>query len=327
MRDALSVMDLDEAQAASAQHLVEDLRARHPGPDDEDFLRSAPLETESLPRRLRAGVSGLRHGDMPPAALIRGFPVDDGAIGPTPGHWRERAPDATEAQDYWLALLASLLGEPFCWSTLQDGRLYNDIHPIRGSEQHQTGHGSESPLEFHTEDAFHEYRCDYILLLSLRNHDRVPTTLATSRDIRLSAADRRVLFERRFVIRPDTEHRRHMTDAEIAAYEEPVAVLFGDRDEPGIRIDPPYMEALPGDEEAAGALAALGAQLEAALTDVPLGPGDVLVVDNQRCVHGRKPFRPRLDGTDRWLRKVTVTRDLRKSAARHRRPRSRVLRG
>jgi alpha-ketoglutarate-dependent taurine dioxygenase len=87
------------------------------------------------------------------------------------------------------------------------------------------------------------------------------------------------------------------------------------------------METLPEDEEAAAALARLSAQLEAGLVDVPLEPGDVLVIDNQRCVHGRRPFRPRLDGTDRWLRKVTVTRDLRKSAERRERPRSRVLRG
>jgi L-asparagine oxygenase len=58
-----------------------------------------------------------------------------------------------------------------------------------------------------------------------------------------------------------------------------------------------------------------------------LEPGDVLVIDNQRCVHGRRPFRARLDGSDRWLRKATVTRDLRKSAGRRESPGSRVLRG
>ncbi|NLU71920.1 hypothetical protein HCC61_04340 [Streptomyces sp. HNM0575] len=320
-------MDLDEAQAASAQELVEELRDRHTSPEDEDFLRSAQAESLSLPAHLTEGLRELRYDDVPPAALVRGFPVDDSAIGPTPSHWRHREPGRTAAQDFWLGLLASLLGDPFCWSTLQDGRLYNDIHPIKGNELHQTGHGSTSVLEFHTEDAFHEYRCDYILLLSLRNHDRVPTTVGASRALRLSGEDRDVLFQRRFVIRPDTEHRRHMTEAEIASYERPVAVLFGDRDDPGVRVDPPYMEALPGDPEAAAALGRLCEQLQAGLVDVALEPGDVLVIDNQRCVHGRKPFRARLDGTDRWLRKLTVTRDLRKSAGQRGHPRSRVLRG
>jgi L-asparagine oxygenase len=328
VRDALATMDLDEAQAASAQGLVEDLRSRHKTPDSEDFLRSALSESLSLlPDHLTSGVRELRHDGVRPAALVRGFAVDDSAIGPTPSHWRHREPDRTAAQDFWLGLLGSLLGEPFCWSTLQDGRLYNDIHPIKGSEDEQTGHGSTSLLDFHTEDAFHEFRCDYILLLALRNHDRVATTVGASRAPALSDEDRDVLFEPRFVIRPDTEHRRHMTAAEIASYERPVPVLFGDRADPGVRIDPPYMEALPGDRPARAALERLCEQLESCLVDVVLEPGDVLVIDNQRCVHGRRPFRARLDGTDRWLRKVTVTRDLRKSAGRRESSGSRVLRG
>ena len=320
-------MELDASQAVAAQELVEELRALHARPDGEDFLRSAFLNSASLPRQLSTGMHGLRYDDAPPAALIRGFPVDDSAIGPTPAHWQDRDPDATAAQDFWLGLLASLLGDPFCWSTLQDGRLFNDIHPIRGDELRQTGHGSRTALEFHTEDAFHEYRCDYLLLLALRNHDGVATTVASAGALELSDAEREVLFQRRFVIAPDAEHRRHMTPEEIAAYEQPVSVLFGNRNDPGIRVDPPYMEALPDDREAEAALASLCKQLESRLVDVALEPGDVLVIDNQRCVHGRQPFRARLDGTDRWLRKVTVTRDLRKSTGRRDDPYSRVLRG
>jgi hypothetical protein len=32
-------------------------------------------------------------------------------------------------------------------------------------------------------------------------------------------------------------------------------------------------------------------------------------------VHGRKPFKARHDGTDRWLKRLDVTLDLRKSRA------------
>jgi alpha-ketoglutarate-dependent taurine dioxygenase len=39
---------------------------------------------------------------------------------------------------------------------------------------------------------------------------------------------------------------------------------------------------------------------------VRLAAGDVLVVDNDVVVHGREPFRPRYDGTDRWLKRVSV---------------------
>jgi alpha-ketoglutarate-dependent taurine dioxygenase len=44
-----------------------------------------------------------------------------------------------------------------------------------------------------------------------------------------------------------------------------------------------------------------------------LEPGDFCFIDNFQAVHGRKPFKARFDGTDRWLRRINVVRDLRKS--------------
>ncbi|NBT21304.1 MAG: hypothetical protein EBT17_04190, partial [Actinobacteria bacterium] len=43
---------------------------------------------------------------------------------------------------------------------------------------------------------------------------------------------------------------------------------------------------------------------------VVLGDGDLLVIDNDRAVHGRTPFVPRYDGTDRWLKRALVVREL-----------------
>ena len=40
---------------------------------------------------------------------------------------------------------------------------------------------------------------------------------------------------------------------------------------------------------------------------VMLAPGDVLIINNARCVHGRTAYQPRLDGTDRWLIKTYVS--------------------
>jgi alpha-ketoglutarate-dependent taurine dioxygenase len=43
---------------------------------------------------------------------------------------------------------------------------------------------------------------------------------------------------------------------------------------------------------------------------VVLQAGDVLVIDNERAVHGRTPFVPRYDGTDRWLKRALVVTSL-----------------
>ena len=49
------------------------------------------------------------------------------------------------------------------------------------------------------------------------------------------------------------------------------------------------------------------------MKDVRLQPGDVAFIDNYRAAHGRKSFRARYDGTDRWLKQLNITRNLRGS--------------
>ena len=53
--------------------------------------------------------------------------------------------------------------------------------------------------------------------------------------------------------------------------------------------------------------------------------GDFAFIDNYQAVHGRKPFRARYDGRDRWLKRINVVRDLRKSRESRLSAASRVL--
>ncbi len=94
-----------------------------------------------------------------------------------------------------------------------------------------------------------------------------------------------------------------------------VALLSGDFDSPYLSIDPFYMDIPAGDPQALAAFEAVCAALESRLAEVVLRPGEILFVDNYRAVHGRKPFRARYDGTDRWLKRINIARDLRKSRA------------
>jgi hypothetical protein len=47
-----------------------------------------------------------------------------------------------------------------------------------------------------------------------------------------------------------------------------------------------------------------------ATKQVVLADGDLLVIDNDHAVHGRTPFIPRYDGTDRWLKRALVVTSL-----------------
>jgi alpha-ketoglutarate-dependent taurine dioxygenase len=88
-------------------------------------------------------------------------------------------------------------------------------------------------------------------------------------------------------------------------------MLFGDPQKPYIRLDPYFT--MPVDDEAGAALNALAKTVDDNLQEVVLKPGDCFFIDNYRIVHGRRAFKARYDGTDRWLKRINLTRDLRKS--------------
>ncbi|WP_438388899.1 guanitoxin biosynthesis L-enduracididine beta-hydroxylase GntD [Actinopolyspora saharensis] len=327
---------LTEEEQQQIHELLDRLSSEYSSAEDPSFLDTTARLAYLLPDRLVQTVRRFRFDETSATLVLRGLPVDSEAIGATPLSWDgQQDPTSTLRYEQYLVLTAGLLGDVFGWSTLQKGRLVHNVVPMPSEQKEQSGHGTIR-LDWHTEDGFHPYRCDYLLLLGLRNHDRVPTTVSGVDEVSLPPEHRSVLRQQRFLIRPDTEHlsraedlvagtgRRHPIQR-MQEEPEPCAVLFGAEEHPYLRVDPAFMEPLPGDEEAVAALTDLTDQLEEKLTDVVLGPGDLLVVDNYKAVHGRSAFEARFDGTDRWLKKSVVSRDLRKSRELRGEPGSRVL--
>lgn len=338
-RFAYSASEIDEVQRLS-QEIVQ----RFESSESPEFLREAPVLAHELPRRLRYFINDFRLFEPDPGfCFISGLPVDDDRIGDTPKHWKDRQfPTTTQAEEMYLVLVGSLLGEVIGWATQQSGYIVHDIFPIPGHEKEQLGTGCEDPLAWHVEDAFHPCRGDYLALLCLRNHDQVATTWGTYDVSQLSPRHRDILFEPRYTIRPDESHLQRNSAAPITdevlgrAYSQiermdaappRIAVLYGSRERPYIRIDPYFMDPLTEDPEAQEALDALTAQIDSRLGSVVSQPGDIFIVDNYRLVHGRKPFKARNDGRDRWLKRINIARDLRKSRDLRERAESRVLRG
>ncbi len=298
---------------------VADIRARL----DDDHWDGDRLwaMTRRLPGQLLDFMSENELAAPAGGLLVRGFSVDDVEIGQTPTHWRHAVNQtATAIHERFLLALAGALGEAFAFRALQDGRLVQDLLPIRGQEDEKSGNSSTSLLDLHTEDAFHPNRCDYLGLMCLRNNDLVPTCYAELDMDRIPKHLVEVLFQPRFTIRADETHNDR---TEL----EPVSLLWGDRNRPFLRVDDYFTDPFPRDAEARAALDALVAALRAAEQAIALGPGDVVFIDNHLAAHGRRPFTARYDGTDRWIKRVSVTRDLRRSRALRRTATSRVLEG
>jgi L-asparagine oxygenase len=304
----LPTFTLTDADRTEVDHLLDGVR----WPDDAD---RADLLAHRLPERLQGFLIDFRHTEPAGGCILTGYRVPADRVGPTPLRWQDAAPAGTaRREEAYLALLGAALGDLFAFRTLQDGRLVQDLLPTPGQEQTKSGNSSRSVLDLHTEDAFHPYRCDYLGLLCLRNDDKVPTSYAELRPDAIDEGHRRVLGQPRFLVKPDETHLVGKP-GRLPAWlvDQPVPLLFGGPDLPYLRFDDFFAEPLPGDQEAAAAMTALSEALAKAEQDALLAPGDVLFIDNYRAVHGRRPFTARYDGTDRWLKRISVSRDLRRS--------------
>lgn len=323
--DICAEYTLSEAEVAAVCDAARRLDKLSTRPIDHDFYDQHWDFHTLLPARLHHFLEEFRRNESVATCLIHGLPVDDAAVGPTPEHWEDVVnKTTTPVQDLFLAMCGLSLGDPFSWGTLQFGQMIQNVFPIRGDEQRLSGHGSEAHLVFHTDDAFHPESCDYLMLFGVRNHDRVPTFVASVRDVKLSDDAFDTLFSPRYFIAPDEEHIRqlearfpnHPTLARAVEMRDrpvPVPVLFGTRSAPYLRLDGPYMRCAPGDTAAESALEALHAELDRVQHSFIVNAGSLLILDNHVVAHGRKSFTAAYDGTDRWLRKLIVSRNLRRS--------------
>jgi Fe(II)/alpha-ketoglutarate-dependent arginine beta-hydroxylase len=325
----MATLQLEKRDVTSIKKLVRRITGRYRQADDPAFVRQAGVYAHELPRGVRTFLHEAKLCEPRSAyCLVSGYPIDQERLGDTPRHWQDRQEVSPALEEeVLLVLFGSLLGDVFGWSTQQNGYLIHDVLPIRGHETEQLGSGSEQLLWWHTEDAFHPCRGDYVGLLCLRNPDRVATTFASLEQVELAPRQRELLFEPHFTIRPDESHlKKNQSRAVTEEWREQaydrmekmnsrapkIAVLFGARDSPYLRLDPFFMDP-PDSAEAAEALAVLTRQIDRQLQDLVLQPGDFLFIDNFQGVHGRKPFTAHFNGRDRWLKRINVTRDLRKS--------------
>lgn len=282
-----------------------------PAPLDGTDLLSSPKALDYytkavslLPEEVRTALAFFQK-DPPKsgALLIQGLPV--GSLPSTP-----ESPKAHLVKDWGTETLllttASALGYPVGYAPEHGGDLVQNIVPTRTSADRQVSTSSKVRLEFHTEAAFHPYRPRYLLLFCLRGDPSAATTLASVRDAVGSIEPEvlSVLRQTRFATGVDESYLGYRS----SRLGQPMAAISGLDGEESICFDGDLMQGL--DPEAAQALEILRRAIDDSARSIVLASGDLLVVDNHIAVHGRSPFTPRFDGTDRWLQRSFVLDDL-----------------
>jgi L-asparagine oxygenase len=209
----------------------------------------------------------------------------------------------------------SILGHPVSYLQEQSGRLVHNLLPVHKTEYQQISTSSKVELEMHTESSFHPYRPSYVLLLCLRGDDAVATTYADDFDIlpKLSQEAISILQKKWFTTQIDQSFRSDgQPDVHV-----PTPILENQNQDSDWKItyDSWFMQAVGdgGDDsrlQAERALQEMRDAVNSSTKEVVLKTGDLLVINNDCTIHGRKPFQPRYDGTDRWVQRMLVIRDI-----------------
>lgn len=278
--------------------------------DDRDWIRAARELSCAAPLTLRGALRRFARDSGPDGMLLlANLPVDDDPLPDTPSVKGsvQRTPTVPAAA---LALTGMALGEVVAFDKEKSGALVQDVVPVAGMERFQGNAGSVK-LNMHVENAFHEFRPDLVGLMCLRNdHDNVAALRVAC--IRralplLSDATRAVLHEPRYVTAAPASF------ALPPGMDMPHGVLRGPVEDPDVKVD--FSSTEPVDDAAGAALVELEAAIDAVAHTLILGPGDLAFVDNRVALHGRNSFQPRYDGRDRWLQRIFVHLDVRRSRA------------
>jgi L-asparagine oxygenase len=224
----------------------------------------------------------------------------------------------TSALAHTQAIFLQSISELLAYEAEGEGRLFQDIVPNPTHSTFQTSLGSQTELEIHTEQAFSTLRPDFLCLGCLRGDSQAYTYILPVKVLiqHLTPEEQNRLREPLWMTGIDLSFKQalnsnHTADSYLqesklhgkefleGELRGPGPILYGPVDDPHLRFDQDLMRGITPDAD----------QLIKKIVDIYyahrlrhcLQPGEILILDNRRAVHGRSPFFPRYDGQDRFL--------------------------
>lgn len=298
----------DQAQALRA--LAAELKV--PGnADPDDFCARARLFARRLPLdlteiMLRFGERGSDSGMF----VVSG--VDVGTVPATPLHNRDGVGASTLFAGQ-VILVAHLLGDVVYYQAEGTGHLVQDAVPNPRYLNRQSSQGSRAELEAHTEQSFSPMRPDYVVLGCLRGDPAAQTFVLPASELVRHFTEAELAYLRRplwTTLIDDSFHPYVPDHNEIRG---PFPLLSGSPDDPELLLDQELTHGMTA--EAQRLLQQVIAVYSRAKKGFTLRAGDIGFVDNTRAMHGRSAFVPRFDGSDRFIIRTFVVRDLRRTSA------------
>jgi L-asparagine oxygenase len=279
-----------------------------PSDSPELFCRQAHRAARQLPDRLVEALADFAYrGSDTGTLLLDRLPVSEPP--PTPPDNRSHLAESTPLARVQ-AIVNHSCGQMVAYEAEGHGRLYQDMVPNRAMALSQTSLGSGVELELHTEQAFSKLRPDVLSLACLRGHPDAKTYVLPAHVLleQMTPFERKLLRRELWTTGVDGSFKLGGHEFIEGESRGPLAIVAGAQDDPTIVFDQDLMAGVT--DEAQAMIARVVEVYRAQRFSVTLEPGQILLVDNVRAVHGRSPFTPSFDGSDRFISRSFAIRDL-----------------
>ena len=285
-----------------------------PSENPEEFCLQIKSISNKVPMDIaKSLIEFSHHGSQTGFLLFDGFSTEDTTHMKTPYNNNQKIGETTNLAKIQ-GILISTIGELVAYEAEGYGKLFQDIIPMKSLETKQTSVSSGTELEIHTEQAFSKLRPDILSLACIRGDPDAFTYILPVKSIikNLSHSEIELLRKPLWTTSVDLSFKlcgKEFIEGDVRG---PVPIISGPEDDPRLLFDQDLMAGIT--EEAH--------QMIAKIVDIyythrirhNLIPGQIIFIDNNRAVHGRSPFSPKYDGTDRFLVRCFATFDYKKSA-------------
>jgi len=281
--------------------------------DENKFIKEVDLVKKCLPQKLKNKLYDFsKNGSDKGFLLIKGFPIDDKEIPPTPQHATFSLGGETQFAKLQ-AIVNQTLGEMIGCEAQGGGRVFQDMIPDQKLAKTQTGIGSEVELDVHTEQAFSDLKPDFISLACLRSDPHAKTYILHVSKIleNLSEKERRLLREPLWKIGVVASFKLYTDKFLYGDIRGPIPIISGDETNPILVYNHYLMEGITDEAE----------NLRKKILDIYykhrcyhiLKPGEILILDNRNMLHGRSAYKPNYDEGNRFICRTLVVIDYKKS--------------
>ena len=272
--------------------------------DSDLFCEKAKELSEQIPIRIQKILNDFYlNGNETGFVVIRTSPYKKETIPKTP-LVNTNSVGSTTLLACIQSIFVSFLGEMISYEAEGDGQIFQDIVPVPNMGINQTSYSSDVELEIHTEQAFSKIRPDILSLACLKGDENAFTYVLHLNKILENISDE----EYELLLKPLWK-----TGVDVSFKKNGYSFLEGDIRGPFSIINKSNSKEKPlvliFDQDLMKGTTEESNHIIEKIVDIyyknriphNLQPGEIILIDNRRSLHGRSPFIPKYDGKDRFL--------------------------